>query len=523
MNMKNIILFLLINILFLITTVFGQNIDLEKMVTDANTIIYEPKIELQGDQVKLHINIKFPPKFFHKNASIIIIPVLKSNGKEYAFRELFCVGEKTHLGGTIISYDDGSEYNSTQSVPYKEEINNWELFVKQKITIKKETKEVSAVKIGEGNFEKKSNTPIITENNKTQNIEGSILYGNTVLKPLSNKKIIIKDENKTLVQFAITNEFGSFAFKNLPPDKYFLIELSPENAAIEPNTRVVLTNKNGEKITTTVTNASGQFSFELLPPQISSLTPLPEEDVKLVNMKGKLFMDKDGKNPLSNSKIVLRNALGEAVQTTITNKLGAFTFTKLNATEKYLFVAEKTKENTSLKELFLADEKGNIITKLKYDKDGFKWNFIPHEHTTLTEIYTEDTWLKIKEFSNQKSDSITVVENIYYDFGKWDILSEAAIILDKAVEVIKNNSQLKIEIISHTDSRGDAKTNLELSEKRAKAADEYLINKRISANRVSGKGMGETQLLNYCNDEVECTEEQHKINRRTEFKFLKTQ
>ncbi len=113
------------------------------------------------------------------------------------------------------------------------------------------------------------------------------------------------------------------------------------------------------------------------------------------------------------------------------------------------------------------------------------------------------------------------IENIYYDFDKADIRPDAAKELDKLVKIMKDNPTLWIELGSHTDSRGDDKYNLKLSQRRADAAVQYLINNGIEKNRLTAIGYGETMLLNKCANGVECTEEQHQLNRRTEFKIVK--
>lgn len=79
---------------------------------------------------------------------------------------------------------------------------------------------------------------------------------------------------------------------------------------------------------------------------------------------------------------------------------------------------------------------------------------------------------------------------------------------------------MRIELRSHTDCRASDAYNLALSDRRAKASANFLISKGIAANRIVGKGYGETLLLNKCDDGIECTEEEHQINRRTEFKIL---
>jgi outer membrane protein OmpA-like peptidoglycan-associated protein len=114
-----------------------------------------------------------------------------------------------------------------------------------------------------------------------------------------------------------------------------------------------------------------------------------------------------------------------------------------------------------------------------------------------------------------------VLENIYYDLDKWFIRPDAAKELDKLVTVMNENSTLKIELSSHTDSRAGDQYNLVLSDKRAKAAVAYLVSKGVDAKRMTWKGYGESKLVNHCKNNVPCSEEEHQKNRRTEFKAVK--
>jgi outer membrane protein OmpA-like peptidoglycan-associated protein len=115
---------------------------------------------------------------------------------------------------------------------------------------------------------------------------------------------------------------------------------------------------------------------------------------------------------------------------------------------------------------------------------------------------------------------------IYFDYNKWDIRPDAAIELDKIVKAMKLNPELKIELGSHTDSRGNDAYNLSLSDKRAKASAAYIISKGISASRIKGKGYGETKLK-VSDAEIKAIpkwddqEKAHQLNRRTEFIVVK--
>ncbi|QNF35759.1 PD40 domain-containing protein [Adhaeribacter swui] len=113
-----------------------------------------------------------------------------------------------------------------------------------------------------------------------------------------------------------------------------------------------------------------------------------------------------------------------------------------------------------------------------------------------------------------------VLENIYYDFDKFDIRPEAMPELDKLVRILQDNPTIRIELGSHTDSRQTAAYNQRLSQLRAEAAVNYIISRGIAPERLIAKGYGETQLLNDCKDGVTCSELEHQINRRTVVRIL---
>ncbi|MBN2776985.1 MAG: OmpA family protein [Bacteroidales bacterium] len=111
------------------------------------------------------------------------------------------------------------------------------------------------------------------------------------------------------------------------------------------------------------------------------------------------------------------------------------------------------------------------------------------------------------------------LQPIYYDFAKWDIRPDAALELDKVIEFLNNNPNISIELSSHTDCRGSDYSNLQLSDKRAKSAADYIKKGISNPNQIYGKGYGETKPIH--SDCAGCTEEQHAENRRTEFTIVK--
>jgi outer membrane protein OmpA-like peptidoglycan-associated protein len=109
---------------------------------------------------------------------------------------------------------------------------------------------------------------------------------------------------------------------------------------------------------------------------------------------------------------------------------------------------------------------------------------------------------------------------INYQFDKYKLTTESKTKLEEVIKLMNDNPAVKIEIRSHTDSRGPKHYNQWLSEMRANTAAEYLKSKVSSPNRISFKGFGESELLKPCGDGVKCSDEEHYENRRTEFIIL---
>lgn len=137
----------------------------------------------------------------------------------------------------------------------------------------------------------------------------------------------------------------------------------------------------------------------------------------------------------------------------------------------------------------------------------------------------KDLLLKINEplaDIGLRDGDIIYLPNIYYDFNKATIRLDATDDLDALAVILLELPNIDIELSSHTDSRGNNDYNRRLSQRRASAAKTYLVSKGIAAGRIKEIGYGEDQLKNQCADGVECSEEEHQYNRRTEVKVTNT-
>lgn len=114
------------------------------------------------------------------------------------------------------------------------------------------------------------------------------------------------------------------------------------------------------------------------------------------------------------------------------------------------------------------------------------------------------------------------IGEVFYDYNEASIRTDAKSTLDKLVTLLLDNPKLSIEIHSHCDSRGGAAYNLALSKRRAESVVQYLGENGISDTRLRSKGFGSSQPVNRCRTGVQCSEEEHQANRRTEFIVLPT-
>lgn len=154
-------------------------------------------------------------------------------------------------------------------------------------------------------------------------------------------------------------------------------------------------------------------------------------------------------------------------------------------------------------------------TKLeKFESQIITYNSLKTENKSAKTILLKPT----SDIIPNKDKLFIVNSNsLYFDLNKYEIKPESSVELNNVVAYMLQNPMSKIEINSHTDSRAPDAYNLYLSKKRAESVVDFIISKGIDSARVSGKGYGETQLVNNCVNGTKCTEAEHLKNRRTEF------
>ena len=199
---------------------------------------------------------------------------------------------------------------------------------------------------------------------------------------------------------------------------------------------------------------------------------------------------------LDNSTVKLTDRDNNIIEETFTGNDGSFSFI-VYPEEEYFLVGEKENYFNSRIEFSTL---GKTADKAKL-KDFVK-NISFEKNLILEKIILNKS---------------IVLENIYYDLDKADIRNDAALELNKLIRILIDNPKISIELSSHTDDRATVEYNLNLSQRRAESAVNYIISKGINKNRLIAKGYGESELI----IKNASSEEEHQINRRTEFKVTK--
>ncbi|MGO4911585.1 OmpA family protein [Leeuwenhoekiella sp. W20_SRS_FM14] len=285
---------------------------------------------------------------------------------------------------------------------------------------------------------------------------------------LANTDVVLEDANGTITQTGTTNSYGVVVFQEVATSNYLvkgkLYEVNLEETTIA-KAEFDMCKKDGKGIQKEIIYTDENFILRGNVVECNKNEGIPGVDISL----------KDTKSP--------------------------------------------SQKNT------LSDTDGNFIFHLKqasvYSVQGAKDGYFSNkaEVNTINTDRNTDLFIDFEMCVDPCGKAIRL-DNIIFNLDKWDILPAARQDLDYVAQLMQDNPTIKVEMSSHTDSRGSNAYNQELSQKRAQSTVDYLLAKGISRDRLIARGAGETQLLNSCADGVQCTEVEHTINRRTEFKVI---
>lgn len=216
--------------------------------------------------------------------------------------------------------------------------------------------------------------------------------------------------------------------------------------------------------------------------------------VELVQNFAGVVFDEKSKQIIPHVKVEVYDLFGELMSETVGNEKGEFSV--------------QLPLNYEQKCVFSMDGYGTKRLTVKTETD-------PNEKMEKNEVFLS----KFEDVVTTEEGITKIIVNpIYFDLMKWNINESAQFELKKVLRVMNEFPDIVIRIESHTDARGSDRNNLELSDNRAKATMNFLIEKGIEPSRIeSAIGYGEFRLKNRCSNGENCTEEEHAVNRRSDF------
>ncbi len=274
---------------------------------------------------------------------------------------------------------------------------------------------------------------------------------------------------------------------------------------------------------------------------------IPLEPETKFELEGVVFDSNTGQ-PLPGATVTLTNDCGDTEQTATADSLGAFTFNLIEdccyevmgEMDGYLRASVKDQctrdltEATTLQTIInlmpikASDPFTNedIVTKIDengdpVDPNDYANNDDPNDPAnSKTGGETDENGFERGPTDVTTGDPNTYLVHIYYDFDQSYIREEDYPELEKLLNLLDLNSEYVVEIGSHTDSRGSYAYNRSLSQRRADSVVRWLTDNGVSRDRLVPVGYGENSNVNNCKNRVPCSEQEHQMNRRTEFRVL---
>lgn len=234
--------------------------------------------------------------------------------------------------------------------------------------------------------------------------------------------------------------------------------------------------------------------------KFTEILPLPKECEQI--LLGRV-VDFDSQEPIANARVILFDMLENKIEEVTSDKDGNYDFGVVSCDTKLKIRASKEKYTTNEITVTIPKETGE----------------------TKTEIALELTEKPLKPGDDLRK--ALGIDIIYFDLDKSNIRRDAAVELAKIADVMKQYPKMEIDVRSHTDCRQTAAYNLALSDRRAKSTIAWLVKNGIEKSRLTGRGYGESKLVNDCEceptNQSSCTEEEHQKNRRSEFIITKVE
>ncbi|MCH2198519.1 MAG: OmpA family protein [Flavobacteriales bacterium] len=329
--------------------------------------------------------------------------------------------------------------------------------------------------------------------------------------PVQGAKVRIRNSLGETVINGTTGEEGKFPIDKLELNQKYRAVFEDVAPEVLRASYLYIIDAVGNRIMVFTPGGDGSFYFELLPFEdgegLQAMDNIDESTLLNVAVEGQVYENEPG-DIGKGEPIYIMDENGELMALAYTTEKGKFRFDELSPNASYTF---KLDEESSALNMIIYDKGQEIVIPVIDDE-------------AVYERVQEGEQIQLKNENGDeiviRQDDLFVIQNIYYELNRAELNVVAKYQLDQLAEIMIKNPEIRIELGSHTDCRGEDDYNLELSERRAASALAHMKKKGIAIARMTAKGYGETVLLNGCDDGVECSEDEHALNRRTEIRII---
>lgn len=231
------------------------------------------------------------------------------------------------------------------------------------------------------------------------------------------------------------------------------------------------------------------------------------------DLKGRILFSEAPNDAVKNQKMVMMNKFNDTISRTTSDNSGLFTYFSLKYLPEYIIKADTGGDLSGKQKAYLSTSSGAVFASVPKVSGKFEYLLNLGDVAKLTGINTDATSTK---------NAISFNANITFKNKSAELEPSSHVELDKVAIMLSKNKDYTVEIITHTDSKGEDADNLELSKKRSSAVKAYLVTKGVAPARMKPIGKGESELKNKCKNKVNCTDDEHAENVRTELKFYKS-
>jgi len=355
----------------------------------------------------------------------------------------------------------------------------------------------------------------------TASFKGQFIYEELIGQHPDDIEVYLVDDEGNVVYKTKTDPYGNFEFKNIPADRNFIVKIVETGEEVS----LLIFNSDDNIVSQLNKNSSGEFVYRKLSADYGNNVAMlvndegdlmfPELTMRIVGEF--VYKSVAGEN-IDGMEFEVLDADMKVITTSQTNKDGKFRLINLPYEDEIIF--RLPEDSPWLKQdigLNILSKSHDVVVALDKDEMGvFRYRFIGHADTYLDTIAVADTF----DIAAPPTMDVVDLKNILYDKGESNIRGDGMDNVKFIAELMNKDQRLKIHVGGHTSATSSAEFNMKLSKKRMQKVKKYLMDHGISSDRIIGKYYGEEDLTRKCADPDNCTEEENRINRRTELQLF---